>query len=393
MRALLDLLAHRPDPTLRDTDWLASLGRVRLEGLQNRDLLESGLRATYYPCDATDSHGCSRKVVLHPLPGQAQPFIACCREEDDPGCETLDLTAQQLEASRFRSEAFFALLQKLLGMAPVPVVRDPALVDTYRLGTVGWAGLQRRVFATGTWGETALGAFLQQQPTTDGPALVFVPNAASLPTALRETYPANALVALVDLERVVGFESGTFSLTGFARSQLTATTLARPGSDQEHYCWAMVDRRPSEPITHERYLELVANPKEYNLVINLMAAKSRGSRVCGRRWGSGRYKEVPLAPLHAQALAEVMVAQGGLLLRHFRNASNRPAKTFHEARKKIDRRLVNLPKEPWEAFQLLTGDVGRETRFQFSPPEGYRSLLLHNLSDDVRKRGLSRTGS
>src|ERR1700677_4307219 len=114
MRALLSALAHRPDPTLRDADWLARLGPVRLEGLRNRDLLESGLRATYYPCDAADSHGCSRKVMPHPLPGQAQPYIGCCREDDDPGCETLDLTAKQLEASRFRSEAFFALLQKLL---------------------------------------------------------------------------------------------------------------------------------------------------------------------------------------------------------------------------------------------------------------------------------------
>jgi hypothetical protein len=385
MRALLSALAHRPDPTFRDADWLARLGPVRLEGLRNRDLLEDGLRATYYPCDATDSHGCSRKVMAHPLPGQAQPFIACCREDDDPGCETLDLTAKQLEASRFRSEAFFALLQKLLGMAPVPVVREPALVDTYRLGTVGWAGLQRRVFATWTRGETALGAFLQRQPATDGPALVFVPNSASLPTALRETYPAHALVALVDLERVLSFEGGTFSLTGFARSQLTATTLARPGPEQEHYCWAMVDGRPSEPITHERYLELVAKSKEYNLVINLMAAKPRGSRICGRRWGSGRPKEILTPPLHAQVLAEVMVARGGLLLRQFRNAGNRTATTFHEARKMVDRRLVNLPEKPWEAFQVLPGDV--ETGFQFSPPEGYRSLLLHNLTG--RARGLA----
>ena len=97
-----------------------------------------------------------------------------------------------------------------------------------------------------------------------------------------------------------------------------------------------------------------------------------------------------MPPLHAQVLAEVMVARGGLLLRQFRNAGNRTATTFHEARKMVDRRLVNLPEKPWEAFQVLPGDG--ETGFQFSPPEGYRSLLLHNLSDEVRKRSQRLTG-
>jgi hypothetical protein len=276
------------------------------------------------------------------------------------------------------------MVQRLLGLplAPAPARRE--LPGTFSLGHKVWAGGERAWFLSWDAGTLDFERFLLLHQVNEGPALVLVPLGEALEPEVRDRHTPSDTVAVVGLDRLLVFEAGRFALSPWARSQLSALSVNRPGP-ADRYCSVLESGGPPREIGHDEYLALSGRASQYDLVLDLMSRPRRGVCAAGRRTLQGEYESVCVPAAEANVVAQVMLAPGGLMPREFLRPSERTPKTFFAGRKKLDLRLGG-PDGPWRAFTVRTGGLASETRYAFTPPEGFRFLLLHDLQAALRKK-------
>ncbi len=389
MRAFFEIVARPPRP-IRDADWDERLGIEVVESLRELAVVERGELATTYPCDHRGRRTCHREVEPHPYFPKV-PFTHCarCSDPEQGECRVVELKEDDLQASQYSRHVLLSHLQALLGLPPARPEPQPGLEATFHLGRRGWAGNAGAVVVSWDFDDRAFSDFLHNHQANDGPALVLVPVGDQVETRVRDGHKPNDTVAVVGLERLLELEAGRFVLTPFARSHLSALSISKVGPTEEHFVYVVESDLAERKVSHDQYLALAAKAAagEYDLFLDLWATPKHGNRAAGRRWETGGQYEplaIPAAP--AITMAQVICAKEGVLGKDFIQGYTRPAKTFSEGRGVLGHEVKTKTGATWELFRTLRGDVSGQTRFKFSPPEGFRYLVLHNLPEELRKR-------
>jgi hypothetical protein len=297
------------------------------------------------------NHGCA-----------SHPFVAVCGR-DDGSCVEVLLRADAREVLTVSIDAFARQLRRVLGVGGA-VERDAGFPDTRRIGER--AG--RPMFLALSPALPGFDAWLAAR----GDAVVLVPVARGVPTALRDRSAPGQRVELVTLRDILRVADDALVGALPERVLQVREPAAAPYGARPAVC-VVIDHEGQRALNADEYRALVARARDLDLFVDTTVTVDGGAHRGLRRNDAGEVEEAALTKHEAAAIVELISSRKALRAGDFGSVGvNAVGKVVERARSKID---VKQGRYKWRAIHTLAADTPAAKRWQFNPAPEFRFAL------------------
>lgn len=362
LHELLRLIEQAKSPTLHVPDWHARIGPALTASLVRAGVLVAGEPASWFPCGGPWGDGCPRRVIEN-RGCASHPFVAVCGR-DDGSCVEVLLRADERKVLTFSLDGLVRQLRRMLGVGGA-VERDVGFPDARGLGER--AG--RPVFLALSPALPGFDAWLAAR----GDAVVLVPVARRVATALRDRFAPGQRVELVTLRDILRVEDHALIGALPERILQVREPAGAPYGARPPVC-VVIDHEGQRALSAHEYRSLVARAGELDLFLDTTITVDGGAHRGLRRDDAGAVDETALTKYEAAAIVELISTRRALRAGDFATVGvNAVDKVVERARSKID---VKQGRYKWRAIHTLAADTPEAKRWHFNPPDRLRFAVV-----------------